>query len=85
MIHSLATLQLVDQLKQITDRDATEMDRDRDVVIDTLISMYILCFTPIGRTSLASVFAMGDNLEYLIHYTELKGNNSPSNMSPNIC
>ena len=85
MIHTLATLQLVDQLKQVTPDKKDEMvdetgvvvvdlaERERDDVLDSLMAMYVMCFTPIGKSCLANVFTMEDNLECLLAYAELKG------------
>ncbi|XP_038066520.1 protein virilizer homolog [Patiria miniata] len=71
LLHSLAVLQYVDQLQQAVAKGSpTAHDPDRDEVIEVLRWLCSVSFTAVGRTALAHVFAMDDNLECLLPFVE---------------
>ncbi|XP_070574528.1 protein virilizer homolog [Ptychodera flava] len=75
LIYHLQALQNIDQLKNLLNskKNLLQTDRDNAEVINTLHTTYCMTFTMVGKVSVAHVFNLDSNLDSLLPFLELTG------------
>ncbi|KAG1683645.1 Protein virilizer [Nymphon striatum] len=80
----LYTLQLIDNLMNFHKQGITQKELDNPDVISILHDLYLLVFTPIGRSAVITVLGNSKNLEAILPFVESVGDNEDSKIRRSV-